>query len=117
MRKAGFKPGTHNKARFKGFRALLNYLQAMQGRCIFHQTFLLWLFVHGEEGAMFLNRACNLYRLDNEKAQKRLEMNKVLNAQEDDDEYNRRHIDSMILCVAKLFADSTPADLFRTVPM
>ena len=97
MRKAGFKPGTHNKAGFKSFGAFLDHLQTMQGRCIFHRAFLLWLFVHGEEGAMFWNRACNLYRLDDEEAQKCLDMSKALNAPEYDDEYIRRHIDSMIL--------------------
>ena len=97
MRKALFRAGKHNRAGFASFRGLLDHLQMKQESCIFHRAFLLWICVQGEEGAIFWNKPCNRYRLEDEEAQKRLEMSKALNAPEDYNEYILRHFESMVL--------------------
>ena len=97
MRKAQFTPGRHNTAGFASFRGLLDHLQMKQESSIHHRALLLWNCVHGEEGAMFWNKPCNLYRHEDEEVQTRIDQSKALNAPEDESGYILRHFECMVL--------------------
>ena len=84
IRGTSFKPGKHDSSGLSGSQGLLDHLKRMQEFCLYHQALLLSYYVHGEEGAMVWNEACNGYRHKNEKVKNLIDKSKAQNAPVDD---------------------------------